>query len=79
LWKSLSRQVTAFLTRLYEAGYFRGRTPEEAFFVKCDAETNPPEVRDAGMVVVECGVAPVRPAEFLVFRVSAEREEAPEA
>lgn len=79
LWKTLTRQVTAFLLRLYKAGYFRGRTPEEAFFVKCDAETNPPEVRDAGMVVVECGVAPVRPAEFLVFRVSAEREEAEEA
>ena len=79
LWKTLTRQITAFLIELYKAGYFQGRTPEEAFFVKCDAETNPPEVRDAGMVVVECGVAPVRPAEFLVFRVTAEREEPEQA
>lgn len=79
LWKTLTRQVTAFLIELYKAGYFRGRTPEEAFFVKCDAETNPPAMRDAGMVVIECGVAPVRPAEFLVFRVSAEQEEAEHA
>ncbi|MGM0576314.1 MAG: phage tail sheath family protein [Myxococcota bacterium] len=74
LWKSLTRQVTMFLLDLWQQGYFKGRSPEEAFFVKCDEETNPPEVRDAGQVVVECGVAPVRPAEYVVFRVAAEFE-----
>ena len=43
---------------------------QEAFFVQCDAETNPPEVRDAGQVVAVIGVAPVKPAEFVVFKLS---------
>ena len=42
----------------------------EAFFVKCDAETNPPEVIEAGQVICEIGIAPVKPAEFVVFRLS---------
>jgi phage tail sheath protein FI len=72
LWKSLERQVSSFLRDLWDKGFFRGETPDEAFYVKCDDETNPREVRDAGMVVIECGVSPVRPAEYLVFRVEAE-------
>ena len=60
---------------LFKRGYFAGATPEEAFFVKCDTETNPPEIRDAGIVVVECGVAPVRPAEYLIFKVEADIQE----
>ena len=47
-----------------------GRRPDEAFYVKCDAETNPPEVRDAGQLVVEIGIAPVKPAEFVIFRIA---------
>jgi hypothetical protein len=46
-----------------------GTTPEQAFFVKCDEETNPPEVRDQGQVVTEIGVAVVKPAEFVIFRI----------
>jgi hypothetical protein len=46
-----------------------GETPEKAFFVKCDAETNPPEVVDAGQLIVEIGLAPVKPAEFVIFRI----------
>ncbi|MGH8607907.1 MAG: phage tail sheath family protein, partial [Gammaproteobacteria bacterium] len=46
-----------------------GLTPQEAFYVKCDAETNPPEVRDLGMVVTEIGVAIKRPAEFVIVRI----------
>jgi len=46
-----------------------GATPEEAFFVQCDAETNPPEVVDAGQVVTVIGIAPVKPAEFVIFRI----------
>ena len=75
LWKQLVHQVTSFLLELWQAGFFKGATPEDAFYVKCDEETNPPEVRDAGQVVVECGVAPVRPAEFVVFKVDSEIEE----
>ncbi len=47
-----------------------GAIPEQAFFVKCDDETNPPEVIDAGRLVTEIGIAPVKPAEFIIFRIS---------
>jgi phage tail sheath protein FI len=70
LWAKISRNVTAFLTNVWRNGALLGATPEEAFYVKCDAETNPPEVRDLGMVVTEIGVAVVRPAEFVIFRIS---------
>ncbi|HEU5370047.1 MAG TPA: phage tail sheath C-terminal domain-containing protein, partial [Ktedonobacterales bacterium] len=70
LWKSIRRDATAFLTRLWRDGALMGRTPEEAFFVKCDEETNPEENIDAGMVVVLIGIAPVKPAEFIIFRIS---------
>jgi hypothetical protein len=70
LWKSIRRDAAAFLTILWRDGALMGQTPEEAFFVKCDAETNPPEIIDAGMVVTLIGIAPVKPAEFIVFRIS---------
>ena len=70
LWRSIRRDIGAFLTRVWRDGALLGRTAEEAFFVKCDEETNPPEVREAGQVVAEIGVAPVRPAEFVVFKLS---------
>jgi phage tail sheath protein FI len=70
LWKSIRRDVSAFLTLVWRDGALMGRVPEEAFFVKCDEETNPPEVIDAGMVVTLIGIAPVKPAEFIVFRIS---------
>jgi phage tail sheath protein FI len=70
LWKSIRRDVTAFLTRVWRDGALFGRTPEEAFFVKCDEETNPPESIEAGMVVAVIGIAPVKPAEFVVFRIT---------
>jgi hypothetical protein len=69
LWKSIIRDVRAFLMLLWRQGALMGATPEEAFFVRCDAETNPPEVVDAGMVVTVIGVAPVKPAEFVIFRI----------
>jgi uncharacterized protein len=69
LWKSVRRDVGAFLTRLWRAGALFGRTPEEAFFVKCDDETNPPDVIDAGQLVTVIGMAPVKPAEFIIFRI----------
>jgi hypothetical protein len=70
LWRSIRRDIGAFLTRVWRDGALMGRTAQEAFFVKCDEETNPPEVRDAGVVIAEIGVAPVKPAEFVVFKLS---------
>jgi len=69
LWKHVRRDIGAFLTRVWRDGALFGATPEEAFFVKCDEETNPPEVIDAGQVVAVVGIAPVKPAEFVVFQV----------
>jgi Bacteriophage tail sheath protein len=70
LWAKISRNVTAFLTIVWRSGALFGTTPQEAFFVKCDADNNPPELRDIGEVVVDIGVAIARPAEFVIFRVS---------
>lgn len=69
LWKAVQRDVGAFLTLLWRQGALAGATPEQAFFVKCDEETNPPDVIDAGQVVTVIGIAPVKPAEFVVFRI----------
>ena len=69
LWKSIRRDVSAFLMLLWRQGALMGTTPEEAFFVKCDAETNTRESIDAGMVITLIGVAPVKPAEFVIFRI----------
>ena len=70
LWQRVKRTLNAFLVRVWRDGALFGATPGEAFYVKCDAETNPPEVVDAGQLVVEIGIAPVKPAEFVVFRIS---------
>jgi phage tail sheath protein FI len=70
LWQRVKRTITGFLTRVWRDGALFGLTPEEAFYVKCDAENNPPESRDVGQLIVEIGIAPVKPAEFVIFRVS---------
>lgn len=70
LWQKIKRNVTAFLTTVWRDGALFGATPEEAFYVKCDEETNPKAVRDLGQVVTEVGVAIVNPAEFVIFRIS---------
>jgi phage tail sheath protein FI len=70
LWTSLSISVSNFLRNVWRSGALFGATPAEAFYVKCDSETNPPEVIEAGMVVCEIGIAPVKPAEFVIFRLS---------
>jgi phage tail sheath protein FI len=69
LWAKITRNVTAFLTNVWRDGALFGATPAEAFYVKCDAETNPPDVRALGQVVTEIGVALIQPAEFVVFRI----------
>jgi phage tail sheath protein FI len=70
LWQKITRNITAFLTNVWRSGALFGTTVQEAFYVKCDAEINPPESRDLGQVVTEIGVAIVRPAEFVIFRIS---------
>ncbi len=70
LWAKIRRNITAFLTTVWASGALFGNTAAEAFFVRCDETTNPPEVRELGQVVTEIGVAVVKPAEFVVFRIS---------
>ena len=69
LWKKLTRDVRAFLMRVWRSGALFGDTPEEAFYVKCDSETNPRYLIDAGQVNVQVGICPVKPAEFVVFSI----------
>jgi phage tail sheath protein FI len=70
LWARVTRNVRAFLTEVWQSGALFGRTADEAFRVKCDAENNPPQVRDTGKLVAEIAVAPVRPTEFVIFKLS---------
>jgi phage tail sheath protein FI len=70
LWSSIRADIGGFLTGVWRDGALFGRTPQQAFFVKCDEENNPEDVRDRGMVVTTIGVAPVKPAEFVVFKIS---------
>ncbi len=70
LWSKIILNITAFLTEVWRGGALFGLTAQEAFYVKCDAELNPPAVRDLGWVVTEIGVSIVRPAEFVIFRIS---------
>jgi phage tail sheath protein FI len=70
LWAKIVRTITAFLTNVWRDGALFGSKPEEAFYVRCDDSTNPPEVRDLGRVVIEIGVAVVKPAEFVIIRIS---------
>lgn len=69
LWSKLSRDVRAYLLRVWRSGALFGKTPEEAFYVKCDDETNPRYLIDAGQVNVQIGICPVKPAEFVVFSI----------
>jgi phage tail sheath protein FI len=69
LWGRVRRDVKAFLTMVWRTGALFGSSPEAAFYVKCDEETNPPEARDLGQMVVEIGIAPTKPAEFVIFRI----------
>jgi uncharacterized protein len=70
LWARIRRTISAFLVNEWRKGALFGATPDEAFYVKCDGETNPAEAIDAGQVLCEVGVAPVKPAEFVVFRLA---------
>lgn len=70
LWAKVRRDVKAFLTTVWRDGALFGQTPKDAFYVKCDEELNPLESRDQGRLIIEIGMAPVKPAEFVIFRIS---------
>lgn len=70
LWERVKRTINSFLVRVWRDGALFGATPQEAYYVKCDSETNPAESIDAGQLIVEIGIAPVKPAEFVVFKIA---------
>ena len=76
LWEGIKRTLNAFLRGLWSAGALFGSSVDQAFYVKCDAETNPPESIDQGLLVVEVGISPVKPAEFVVFRIAQQKQSA---
>jgi len=69
LWVRIGRELSAYLTQLWQSGALQGANPAQAFYIKCDAETNPPERREKGEVLTEIGLATAAPAEFLVIRI----------
>ncbi len=70
LWARVTRTVSNFLERLWRDGALFGGSPSEAFYVKCDGELNTHDTMMLGRLYVEVGVCPVRPAEFVIFRIS---------
>ncbi|MGK7910517.1 MAG: phage tail sheath family protein [Synechococcus sp.] len=70
LWARITRTVSNFLERLWREGALFGGSPSEAFYVKCDGELNTHDTIMMGRLYVEVGVCPVRPAEFVIFRIS---------
>ncbi len=78
LWGNVERNIRAYLKTLYNNGALMGKTPEEAFYVRCNEQTNPKENLDLGIVTIEIGIAPVKPAEFVQINIQQkiERDEA---
>jgi phage tail sheath protein FI len=70
LWERVKRNISSFLRGLWMQGALVGATADQAFFVLCDQSNNPASSVDEGKLIVEVGIAPVKPAEFVIFRVS---------
>ena len=68
-WGAVKRNITAFLTDLWRQGALFGATADEAFFVVCDRSTMSQAEIDAGQLICDIGIAPVKPAEFVIFRI----------
>jgi phage tail sheath protein FI len=68
LWARVQQSVADFLDTAWRAGMLYGRTQAEAFYVRCDETTMSPAQIDAGQLIVEVGIAPLKPAEFVIFR-----------
>ena len=69
LWAQIRLNVGAFMQNLFQKGAFQGRSPREAYFVRCDAETTTQNDRDLGIVNILVGFAPLKPAEFVIIKI----------
>lgn len=70
---AVAASLGAILQLFFERGAFRGATPEESYFVRCDEVTTPPQARDDGQLIALVGIAPAAPCEFIVLRIGRER------
>lgn len=75
-WAKVRRSITNFLIGVWRSGGLMGQTMEEAFFVKCDRSTMTQDDIDNGRLICYIGIAPVKPAEFVIFRISQKTAEA---
>jgi phage tail sheath protein FI len=75
LWGNIERNIRAYLKVLWSNNALQGKTPEEAFYVKCNGTTNPQENIDLGIVTIEIGIAPVKPAEFVQINIQQKVEQ----
>ena len=69
LWAQIRLNINAFMMGLFRQGAFQGTTPDKAFYVKCDSETTTQNDRNLGIVNIEIGFAPLKPAEFVVIKI----------
>lgn len=69
LWSQIRLNVGAFMQDLFRKGAFQGSTPRDAYFVRCDAETTTQFDIDSGIVNIEVGFAPLKPAEFVILKI----------
>lgn len=76
LRKRIVRHVSAFLIDMWRKGYLAGKTSEEAFFIQCDSELNPPENIDAGIITTMIGLCISKPAEYIVVTLNAVKDDA---
>jgi len=74
LWEGVTRTLSGYLHGLWQEGALFGASADQAYFVRCDATTNTPESIDQGKLIVEVGLAPVKPAEFVIFRISQNKQ-----
>jgi hypothetical protein len=76
LWSRISMTLNGVLTSMYNVKMFAGSTPEEAFFVTCDQTNNTPQDIENGVVNIDIGIAPQKPAEFIMIRIQQKQVQA---
>jgi phage tail sheath protein FI len=69
LWAQIRTSLGAFMQDLFRQGAFQGASPRDAYFVKCDGQTNTQYDIDRGVVNIHVGFAPLKPAEFVLIRI----------
>jgi phage tail sheath protein FI len=76
-WARVVRTITSFLVTVWRNGALMGTTQDQAFFVKCDRTTMTDDDIDNGRLICYIGIAPVKPAEFVIFRIGQKTADAP--